>query len=177
MGRNSRSGGFNTNYVCLELNEGNVQSIFNRCLAKQNSQETTGSCLYFRALGYEKEDTGISFDKKEIFLNKKNIEYLYGQLKPIHITQNILTIEDFSKIYFGTDWTQDKASLMQLIYLGSSEDFRILSPFVAKNNGTTLLFPVKPTLSPKDPNFPAWWEEHKSEWEEPKKEGKEPFED
>ena len=21
------------------------------------------------------------------------------------------------------------------------------------------------TLSPKDPNFPAWWEKHKSEWE------------
>ena len=33
---------------------------------------------------------------------------------------------------------------------------------------------IKPTLSPKDPNFPAWWEAHKSEWEEPKKDGHEP---
>lgn len=164
-------------YVALDLNEGNVQEIFNRCMAKETSQETTGSCLYFRAFGYEKEDTGISFDKKQIILNKSAIQYLYGQLKPIHIQQNNLKIEDFEKIYLGTDWTKNKASLMQLIYLGSSEDLRILSPFVAKNNSTTLLMPVKPTLSPKDPNFPAWWEEHKSEWEEHKKEGQEPADD
>ena len=25
---------------------------------------------------------------------------------------------------------------------------------------------VKPTLSPKDPAFPAWWEAHKAEWED-----------
>ena len=27
---------------------------------------------------------------------------------------------------------------------------------------------ITPTLSPKDPAFPAWWEAHKGEWEEPK---------
>ena len=24
---------------------------------------------------------------------------------------------------------------------------------------------ITPTLSPKDPAFPAWWEQHKAEWE------------
>lgn len=30
---------------------------------------------------------------------------------------------------------------------------------------------ITPTLSPKDPNFPEWWEQHKAEWETPEKEG------
>ncbi len=38
--------------------------------------------------------------------------------------------------------------------------------FVAKNNDAHLLT-LNPTLSPRDPNFPAWWEEHKAEWEQP----------
>ena len=37
-----------------------------------------------------------------------------------------------------------------------------------KMTGKTLLTDIchlTPTLSPKDPAFPAWWEAHKSEWE------------
>lgn len=151
----------------LDLSEGNVQTIFNRCLAKNDSKEITISRLYFGSLGHEKEDSGIIFDTKEILLNRKNIEYLYGQLKSVHMQSRKLSMQDFAKMYLNTDWTHDKAALMQLVYLGSSEKLSILSPFGAKNNDTTLLIDINPTLSPKDPNFPAWWEEHKSEWEEP----------
>ena len=36
-----------------------------------------------------------------------------------------------------------------------------------KKTGTSVIAPaVRPTLSPKDPAFPAWWEEHKGEWED-----------
>ena len=54
---------------------------------------------------------------------------------------------------------------MQLLYLGSSDALAIFSPLIAKWNGTTLNMPITPTLSPKDPAFPAWWEAHKAEWE------------
>ena len=54
---------------------------------------------------------------------------------------------------------------MQLLYLGSSDEFTVFDRLVAKWNGTTLNMPITPTLSPKDPNFPAWWEAHKAEWE------------
>lgn len=51
-------------------------------------------------------------------------------------------------------------------------------PFIKTENfSSAVLLPILPTLSPKDPYFPAWWEEHKSEWEEPKKEGQEPADD
>lgn len=50
---------------------------------------------------------------------------------------------------------------------------------LTQENGNTTRFmsAVKPTLSPKDPNFPAWWEQHKSEWEDKKKGGQEPADD
>ena len=164
-------------FTPLDLNEGEVQAIFNRCLATESCKDITVSSLYFSSLGYEKEDDGLLFDKKQILLNRQNIEYLYGQLKPIHIKQHMLKLDDFLQTYAGITWVRDNASLMQLLYLGSSDELTILNHFIAKYNGTTLNMNIKPTLSPKDPNFPAWWEEHKSEWEEPKKEGKEPSDD
>ena len=148
-----------------ELNEGNVQAIFNRCLAGDGAKETTVSSLYFSSLGWEKEDDGLLFDANQLRANQKSIQYLLGQLKPVHEGKHILTLDDMTRTYQGTNWVSDRASLMQLLYLGSSDKLTIFAPLVAKWNGTTLELPIKPTLSPKDPAFPAWWEAHKSEWE------------
>ena len=149
----------------LELNEANVQAIFNRCLAEDGAAETTASSLYFSSLGWEKEDDGLRFVTSQLQANQKNIQYLVGQLKPVHEGQHILTLEDMAKNYQGNVWARERASLMQLLYLGSSDALTIFSPLIAKWNGTTLNMPITPTLSPKDPAFPAWWEAHKAEWE------------
>lgn len=78
-----------------------MQAIFNRCLATEDSKETTGSCLYYRALGYEKEDTGISFEKAQIAANHKNILYLFGQLRSVHTKESVLKTKMFSENYQG----------------------------------------------------------------------------
>ena len=152
-------------FIPIDLNEGNVQAIFNRCLAKEGAAETTASSLYFSSLGWEKEDDGLLFDKRQIRASQKSLQYLLGQLKPVHEEQHILTLEDMTKTYQGVIWAKDRASLMQLLYLGSSDELTLFAPLAAKWNGTTLEMPITPTLSPKDPAFPAWWEQHKAEWE------------
>ena len=152
-------------FIPLELNEGNVQAIFNRCLAGDGATETSASSLYFSSLGWEKEDDGLLVDAKQLRVNQKSIQYLVGQLKPVHEGQRILTLEDMTKTYQEINWAGERASLMQLLYLGSSDKLTIFAPLVAKWNGTTLELPITPTLSPKDPAFPAWWEAHKAEWE------------
>lgn len=63
---------------------------------------------------------------------------------------------------------------MQFFHLGVGSN--TISPFTVNGN-SGFKHKIIPTLSPKDPNFPEWWEKHKSEWEEPKKEGKEPADD
>lgn len=63
-------------------------------------------------------------------------------------------------------WSNSKASVLELLYLGCTKETLLITPFFAKTNSASITLSLtKPTLSPKDPNFPAWWEQHKSEWE------------
>ena len=157
-------------FTPLELNEGNVQAIFNRCLRKEDSKEITRTTLFSRVLGYAPEDEiEIAFDKNVLLENEKNIRYLYGQLKVVHTAEsktNCLSLNDFKTAYQGIIWAQSKSSLLELLYLGCNSALGLGYRFSKKYNDTTIISSdITPTLSPKDPAFPAWWETHKSEWE------------
>jgi len=66
--------------------------------------------------------------------------------------------------------------ILSFLHLGYAN--RLFGPFVRISSGDFAHVPfIKYTISPKDPIFPLWWEEHKSEWEEPKKGGQEPADD
>ena len=154
-----------------ELNEENVQAIFNRCLAEiEDRKTTTLATLFPPELGYEDDpDAQVLFQTDALLQNKKNIEYLYGQLKEVHDETPVRRVSfwDFSVAYSGKPWIQEEQAVLQLLYLGVNYHLLLIEPFWAKND-TSRVFkekPVKPTLSPKDPAFPAGWEEHKTEWE------------
>ena len=64
-----------------ELNEANVQAIFHRCLATDDTpkEQVSRSILFSRTLGYKPEDEIVFyFNKDKLLDNKKNIEYLFG---------------------------------------------------------------------------------------------------
>ena len=158
-------------FVPLDLNEGNVQAIFHRCLATDDTpkeKETTG-VLFSRATGFSGEDVKIiSFDREKLLVNKKNIEYLFGQLKAVHNSNGNdvrLLLADLIKRYDETRWTSDTDPLFKLGYLGVVPEMSLVNPVLAKDRSTVISGRAKPTLSPKDPAFPAWWEAHKAEWE------------
>lgn len=161
-------------FTPCDLNEGNVQAIFNRCLKTDETKEIEYTTLFKKEFGYEKTETPVHFDRDILDQNIPTIKYLYGQLKRIH--EGLFSINsDNGRIkYDETQWTKNNGILMEFLHLGVGA--YIMTPFMAKGQKAGLI-EIKPTLSPKDPNFPAWWEEHKSEWEEPKKEGKEPADD
>lgn len=155
-----------------ELNEANVQAIFNRCLATDDTlkgKETTG-VLFSRTTGFSGEDVKIIyFDRDKLLANKKNIEYLLGQLKAVHNSNGNdvkLPLSDITKRYDGTLWTSDTDPLFKLGYLGVVSEISLINPVLAKDRSTVISGKVTPTLSPKDPAFPAWWEAHKGEWED-----------
>ena len=155
----------------LDLNEDNVQVIFDRCLTKKDSKNRSTARLFLNILGYEKDDkTPITFDRDILVQNKKNIRYLYGQLDCVHTGKYLsewLPVTDFAKTYTGEKWTQKAGILLELLYLASNGDIAIIVPFEKMKNDSTLIHPsIKPTLSPKDPEFPEWWEQHKAEWED-----------
>lgn len=160
-----------------ELNEGIVQEIFNRCLATNDTpkKNISRSMLFSRTFGYKPDDEFVfSFDKSKLLANKQIINYLFGQLKSIHNKNKKMSIDEAFYNYSGKKWSNSKSSMLELLCLGCTIENPFIAPFNAENNSTSLASNLtKPTLSPKDPNFPAWWEEHKAEWEDRKKDNEE----
>lgn len=154
-------------FIPIDLNEGNVQAIFNRCLAKEGTpkENISKSILFSRTMGYNpRDELVINFDKKTLHANKQSIDYLYGQLMLSHQKTETLTIDKAFYNYQGKKWTQNKVHLLELLHLGSTNETDKISIFNAKTNTAELNLTQIPTLSPKDPAFPAWWAAHKGEW-------------
>ena len=156
----------------LELTEANVRAIFNRCLAEVEDRKTTvWATLFPPELGYEYDPKRASFlIQLPCCKTGRALHTLYGQLKEVHsaASDRRMPFWDFSVAYSGKQWTQEEQAVLQLLYLGVNYHLLLIEPFWAKND-TSRIFkekPVKPTLSPKDPAFPAWWEAHKGEWED-----------
>lgn len=117
-------------------------------------------------MGYNpRDELVINFDKKTLHANKQSIDYLYGQLMLSHQKTETLTIDKVFYNYQGKKWTQNKVHLLELLHLGSTNETDKISIFNAKTNTAELNLTQIPTLSPKDPAFPAWWAAHKAEWE------------
>ena len=154
----------------VELNEGEVQAIFNRCLATKDTpnSDVQLSILFKKIMGYDKDSEPMAFCKSKIEQNKRNILYLMGQLASVHkespLESRIITAKESIFRYDEIKWTTDTVTIMKLYHLAEAADG--MAPFVKQSNRAITEPIVKPTLSPKDPNFPAWWEAHKDEWEE-----------
>ena len=172
MGRNARNTIIevsDADSCVMDLNEGNVQAIFDRCLAKDGTPKgkITFSPLISVTKGYRPEDERrIAFDKEAILADKKIILYLYGQLKNTHMASKTLHLMDARITYKDASWTNNTGIVLELLYLGCTEETICVVPLEAKTQSTFLNFShITPTLSPKDPAFPEWWEQHKAEWE------------
>lgn len=154
----------------LELTEGNVQAIFNRCLATVDSTETISVSPFPTITGYSAIGNKIvDFDEGKILANKRSIEYLFGQLQIVHKEAFHCNhkIKDFFTDYCDRQWTDDRKYILEFIYLSITPEIWLMRPFSQRDDNTTSIkADIKPTLSPKDPAFPAWWEAHKGEWED-----------
>ena len=149
----------------LELNEDNVQAIFEWCLATKDTPEADEqlSILFKKIMGYEEDSKPIVFSKSKIEQNKKSILYLMGQLDSVHRGSREVTAKESIFRYDGKQWATDNTIIMELYHMAEAAGG--ISPFMKKYNVANTEPIVTPTLSPKDPAFLAWWEEHKAEWE------------
>ena len=153
-------------FTPLELNEGNVQAIFNRCLATKDTpnSDVQLSILFEKVMGYDEDSKPMAFRKSTIGENKNNILYLMGQLNSVHHGSREITAKESIYKYNGERWTSETVTIMMLYHLART--INCISPFIKKYNVANTEPIITPTLSPKDPAFPAWWEAHKGEWED-----------
>ena len=116
--------------------------------------------LFQRDSGYDEDSKPVYFSKGRPEQNRKTL----GQLKTVHENDLKLTSATAIDRYDGVKWTTDTVKLMELFHLG--EATHAIQPFTKQSNTAHIArLLVTPTLSPKDPSFPAWWAEHKAEWE------------
>lgn len=148
----------------MDLSEDSVHTLFNRCRA---TEQTSDTCLvHVPSMGLSVDDvTMMRFDQKKLDLNKSNIEYLYGQLLEKHINGCEINLSEVGVKYDNSIWTKDNGIILQFLHLGRAT-VSIL-PFNPHSKSTRTSPFVKPTLSPKDPDFPEWWEIYRDEWEHP----------
>lgn len=156
----------NEGFRPIDLNEDNVQAIFNRCLAKEGEDfynvQVAGSELT------KNPSDIVPLSKQKMEKNAQNIRYLLGQLKTIHLPDvKAITLQEGFFRYDNHVWTKDFYSLFQLYALAlGCVYFRGFSQ--TKDGNITSLIDYNrctPTLSPKDPAFPAWWEANRAKWE------------
>lgn len=160
----------------IDLNEGTVQNIFNNCVANTDDSNIAIATLFPTVLGYKNgSEKAIHFNAEMLLKNKTNIEYLFGQLHRVHNPNGSfkMSVDDFNTTYQNEYWTSDKATLLKLLYLGVSSKTNFIYPFTAETSASMISPQIKPTLSSTDPNFLAWWKEHKAEWEERQKDNEE----
>ena len=152
-----------SDYGVFDLNEDNVQMIFNRCLATQDTPKD--SIIQAKIVSGKLfiGDLVQSFDKNAIQANRRSIEYLYGQLNCVRIEAPALTAMDPDFPYSGEFRPLGSETGIKFILLGTAAG--VIETFNMKKDTARFLKQVRPTLSPRDPNFLAWWYTYKSEWE------------
>ena len=163
----SKANGFNP----LDLNEGNVQAIFNRCIATEDEKETFDKsfcCQILKPSLTNKTSDEVILSREKVEQNRLNIKFMFGQILNIHGDCSAIGLQEGILRYDDTLWTKDYGIVFKLYCLAQSKG--LITEFSAIPSDPNIISAIKasnvvPTLSPKDPNFPAWWEKHKSEWE------------
>ena len=154
----------NDAFVPRTLSTDNVHFVFNKCVS-EDEPGTTSGVLFTTIGGYAPKVNDIMFfNNQKLSENRQTILFLLGQLACVHTADSTPDINNLTLNYFSEKWTTDNIALLELLYMASA--IEVLAPFNAKGNTTIIdLSTLKPTLSPRDPFFETWWEEHKDEWE------------
>ena len=107
----------------------------------------------------EIEDGSTGVDEETLRKNRAYIRYLLGQLALVHegVDEHGLN-RDFLKRYDGKDWTDRESLVIDLLNMGGQSDFCYFFQKDGKQFVQLCLGELKPTLSPEDPKFGAWWE-------------------
>ena len=150
-------------FVPIDLNYDEFERIYKDCLPNEKSKNYLRVILQQQADGFPNDSKPIFFDEDKINEHKKDIFYLYGQLRAVHRERLFIYVADSIIKYDDTIWTDNQTTALLLLHLGMAAfaSSRMAPPARSMYLSHDLL----PTLSPKAPNFPAWWEKNKLKWE------------
>ena len=104
----------------LELNAGNVQAVFDRCLYTMDSQNRVEAHPFYQRLGYsEEEQDKVIYFNQDIPLKTKRV-FSIPSARRLPFTgerqNSAQAMGDFMTAYFGNNWINDRICLLQPLY-------------------------------------------------------------
>lgn len=149
----------------FDLNEENVKNIFKYCMATTRTPKENIHSYTFFGEKCEVNIQKMPFDKVRLQEMEGAINYMLGQLLPVHSKDILMPLYEAFRKYTDENWTVNRIALFSLYYLGvASSQLPEFKPstfnkeeFISPINRQSLL---KPTLSPNDPNFEKWCREN-----------------
>ncbi|MBQ8604559.1 MAG: hypothetical protein IJ410_06935 [Oscillospiraceae bacterium] len=145
----------------LDLNEENVKKVFGYCIATNQTPKENIHAYTFFSPNCKTNIPKMNFDKVRLAQMKKSINYMLGQLLPVHSRDLIMPIHGGFRKYTDKNWTVNRMLLFSLYYLGVAtsqlpafeqapdSDQNFISPINRQSS-------LEPTFSPNDPNFEKW---------------------
>ena len=147
-----------------DLNLETIKQIFQDCMPVEGKTKKYRSIILESVdKEFSKNSDKLYFDRDKLKENKLNIMYLLGQLYAVHRGDRSLKVSDILKKYNGYLWSKEKFASVLILHLGIGID-QFSSPDAVQLS-CDIFDAIEPTLSPKDPRFPIWWEQNKIKWE------------
>lgn len=160
----------------LDLNKTTVQNLLKQCVTTASDPKAQRLGLLFSKMGFsvgEMSSDCIYYLPAQVEKHLKSIQYLLGQLRVVHTQNPDMRLHTGMEKYDGSVWTDcvpDDALSFQLItlyYLTVAVSLRTAVIKSSEGNYfTELVRNLAPTLSPNDPQFSLWWENHRAAWEQ-----------
>ena len=157
----------------IELTEGNVNAIYRRCSASENtaSDDIVMNYLFLKKAGFENNSGSFYMSKSQLQKNRNEILYLLGQLYDVHVTEDgFIYLKNCSLNYNKLPWfeTSDVDAVQKTIYnlisLGTTavdDNGTPLMSNIIKEKGACAAAYIMPTFSPTDPKFEEWSQSEK----------------
>lgn len=149
-----------SSYIPLDLSRQVVKNVFTGCLAHSLTKSIVYCGLFKKENGFSADSKPIEFDEERLRSFSKIIQGMFGQLADAHQHAMFISPSTIQKKYDGTVWLTSRQCLIEFFHLCTAVG--ILGPLNSQNTAP-ILKEIYPTLSPKDPNFEAWYDEHRSE--------------
>ena len=137
----------------LSLSEGNVQAIFNQCLATQDTPKDRIIQAKIVSGKLFIGDIVQSFDKNAIQANRRSIEYLYGQLNCVRAEAPALTAMDPDFPHSGEFRPLGSETGIKFILLGTAAG--VIETFNMKKGYSTFFETSSPHPFSKRPQLPG----------------------
>ena len=146
--------------IPCSLTVNNINSLFKKALAQEDTTETIRVVLFQKAHGFKEDSRAVYFDKKIIEKIKPKLEYSLGQLQDVHENYTSITTDSVKDRYDETQWTDNSTSIMAYLHLLLAAE--LVKPIEFSTGEFNFTDKIIPTYLSSDPKYLSWFKQNEN---------------